>query len=174
MKTKEYTMNNYDKHKEAVIKYQSKQSIKEIKRRNAKELAATGYMIEWRQNNPDKLKQYGQKRTQNKKHKISKQEWLDCKEYFNHSCAYCELHVNDHYRMWSGELKKIDLHKEHVDDERANDLSNCVPACQSCNSSKHTFDFEAWYSEYEYFSKERLDKINKWLSEDYKEYIKTK
>lgn len=28
-------------------------------------------------------------------------------------------------------MQKHDLHKEHVNDDGANDLSNCVPACYS-------------------------------------------
>lgn len=72
--------------------------------------------------------------------------------------------------MRNGELKNIDLHKEHVDDSGANDLSNCIPSCQSCNSSKHIFDFETWYRKYEHFNEKRLHKIIKWLVEDYKHY----
>ncbi len=127
---------------------------------------------EWNQNNPEKLRYYGQKRIQNKKHKINNKEWVKCKEYFNNSCAYCELHQDNHYRLWRGDMKKIDLHKEHVIHNGANDLSNCVPSCQSCNSSKHDFRLEDWYNEgNSNYTEERLNKILKWLNEDYKNYI---
>ena len=128
---------------------------------------------EWQKNNPEKLRYYGHVRTQTKKHKIKKSEWFSCKEYFNNSCAYCGLHKDNHYRLWKGELKQFDLHKEHVDDKGANDLSNCVPSCQSCNSSKHDFKLEYWYNEENpNYTEERMNKIIKWLDEDYKKYIK--
>ena len=77
--------------------------------------------------------------------------------------------------MWRGELKNIDLHKEHVDHNGANDLSNCVPACQSCNSSKWEFDFNDWYCPNNpVFTQERYEKIVKWLEEDFLIYIKKK
>lgn len=127
----------------------------------------------WDKNNPDKLRKYGKKRIQNKKHKISNKEWLSCKEYFNYSCAYCELHQDKHFRLWKGEMKQFDLHKEHVIHNGANDLSNCVPSCQSCNSSKHDFSLGDWYNEENpNYTEERLNKILKWLKEDYMNYIK--
>ncbi len=77
--------------------------------------------------------------------------------------------------MWYGELKNFDLHKEHVNHNGANDLSNCVPACYSCNSKKWIYEFEDWYNEgNEIFSQYRLDKIYKWLSNDYKIYLDIK
>lgn len=70
-------------------------------------------------------------------------------------------------------MKQFDLHKEHVDDSGANDLSNCVPSCQSCNSSKNIFSLEEWYTEDNLnFTEERLSKIYRWLNEDYLKYIK--
>lgn len=60
-------------------------------------------------------------------------------------------------------MYKQQLHKEHVDHEGANDLSNCIPACKTCNSHKWEFDMESWYRNYEHFSEERLNKIKEWL-----------
>ncbi len=36
---------------------------------------------------------------------------------------------------------------------------NIIPACRSCNASKQNADFEEWYPQYEYYSKEREQKI---------------
>jgi hypothetical protein len=69
-------------------------------------------------------------------------------------------------------MKNIDLHREHVDHQGDNDLSNCIPACMSCNASKGQYNIYEWYNEEnDNFSSERLDKIHKWLSEDYITYI---
>ncbi|MCM3387288.1 HNH endonuclease [Ureibacillus chungkukjangi] len=130
------------------------------------------YLRKWQQSNKDKVKGYNENRAMHKKHKIFKKEWEACKEYFDYKCAYCDLPIEEHFKMWKGELKQTDFHKEHVDHEGANDLSNCVPACQSCNSSKHTSSLEEWYSEdNEIYSIENLERILKWLNEDYIQYI---
>lgn len=131
------------------------------------------YQKRWRQENKDKLKKYNKYRSMNKKHKISEDEWYSCKEYFEHKCAYCGLHIDDHFVTWNDELKKMDLHKEHVDHEGANDLSNCVPACKNCNSQKWEFTLNDWYIiENPCYSKERHEKISLWLEKDYKRFIK--
>jgi hypothetical protein len=122
-----------------------------------------GKLLEWQRENKDKVYFYNQK---HRNHKISKEEWLRCKEYFNYSCAYCVLTEVEHKKTHGQQL-----HKEHVDCEGANDLSNCVPACKNCNSLKNISVFEDWYNqENEKFSEERLHKINRWLENDYKQF----
>jgi len=113
----------------------------------------------WRQENRDKLKKYNYNHL-HKKHDISKEEWESCKKYFNYKCAYCGI---------SEELAKESqghsFHQEHAYNYGSDDLSNCVPACRSCNSRKNTFDYDVWYVEgLDVFSKDRLDKIERWLS----------
>ena len=125
----------------------------------------------WQQNNKDKIKQYQENRKQHGDHKITKKEWESCKEYFNNQCAYCGLPIEEHYIIYKGERKLGSFHKEHVDHKGENDLSNCVPSCKECNSSKHDVKLENWYTETnQRFNQERLDKIHKWLDEDYKLY----
>ncbi|WP_079408776.1 hypothetical protein [Paenibacillus ferrarius] len=51
---------------------------------------AKEYMSEWRNNNKDKLKIYGEQQ-QNKKHDITDKQWIYCKHYFQNCCAYCGL-----------------------------------------------------------------------------------
>ena len=128
------------------------------------------YAKKFQLENPNKISQYNKNRL-HKNHKINTKEWTSCKDYFKNEngewcCAYCGKLFKDHYRIYAGKLKKIDLHKEHVDDKGNNDLSNCVPACLNCNSSKHTYILEFWYNEnHPNFTQARLDKINKWLDE---------
>jgi hypothetical protein len=130
-----------------------------------------GKFRKWQQDNKDKIKQYQENRKQHGEHKITKKEWESCKKYFNNQCAYCGLPLEEHYIFYKGERRLGDFHKEHVDHEGSNDLSNCIPSCKNCNSSKHDIKLENWYTETnQRFSKERLDKIHKWLNEDYKLY----
>jgi hypothetical protein len=155
-----------EKRREYVANHSATKKGKEKKRLRNKRYTNT--YRKWQQNNPEKIKEYA---LQYRIHDITKDEWESCKEYFNQSCAYCGLHKEDHYKSFKGVLKNIDLHKEHVNHDGENDLSNCIPACQSCNSSKGQYNIYEWYSEdNDKFSKERLGKIHKWLSEDFLTY----
>jgi 5-methylcytosine-specific restriction endonuclease McrA len=135
-------------------------------RENSRIQRVAGKQKEWRKNNTAKTSQYSHKRSA-KNHIISKKEWKECCTYFNFQCAYCG-------KTWEQNKKetKKGLHREHVDDKGANDLSNCVPACASCNSRKWTFEFAEWYNKNNIvFSEDRLNKILKWIELDHKIYI---
>lgn len=139
---------------------EQKEYIRNYKRRE-------GYYKEWRskEENKKKLKMYNFKK-RNSKHDITKEEWNHCKEYFNYQCAYCGISEEE-----AKEIMGNVLHKEHVQHDGANDLSNCIPACKSCNSQKWIFEFDEWYSlSNETFSVDKKDKIIKWLTADYKLY----
>jgi 5-methylcytosine-specific restriction endonuclease McrA len=149
-----------------------KESQKQIMRNHAKMQRLNGYQKLYRQNNKEKFKKYRYER-QHKNHKISAKEWKACKEYFNNQCAYCGLPIEEHYIIYKGERKLGDFHKEHVIHNGKNDLSNCVPSCKSCNSQKWEYKFEDWYNENNsVYGTERLNKIYRWLNEDYKSCIK--
>lgn len=82
-------------------------------------------------------------------------DWLEILELFNNSCAYCGAKgalTRDHVMP----VSKGGLNTKH----------NIVPACKSCNSSKHNNDLVEWYKFYKYFSKEHLAKIMKWTGGD--------
>lgn len=83
----------------------------------------------------------------NKKHVISESECLSCKEYFNFKCAYCGISEEEVIKLYSNQL-----HKDYADHEGANDLSNCIPACKSCNSSKHDSELNKWYKDKEFLN----------------------
>ncbi|MDT0160472.1 HNH endonuclease [Bacillus sp. AG4(2022)] len=134
-----------------------------------------GYQDWWRKNNPEKLKEYQRKRDKEKKHEISLEEWEDCKKYFNHRCAYCELKIEEHLIKFNKKFQLGDFHREHVVHNGANDLSNCVPACKTCNSHKRNYALEDWYSpDNENYEEDRLLKIHKWINEDHKLFIENK
>jgi hypothetical protein len=127
-----------------------------------------GKYKKWYQNNPDKMKNY-QLNHKHKTHKISEKEWLFCKEYFNNSCAYCGLSIENHFKKYNNKIIKIDLHKEHVDNNGANDISNCIPSCLRCNSMKWKHDLSYWYNDKNInYTNERINKIKQWINKDYK------
>jgi hypothetical protein len=168
---KNWRKKNPDKVKENCKRQASKEERKKYVRKYAKEQRESGYQKEYQQKYPDKMKIYSQNH-QHKEHNITEEEWKMCKEYFNNNCAYCGLPIEEHFMKYNGSLRKSDLHKEHVDNNGSNDLSNCIPSCQSCNSQKWEFEFDKWYNENNpNFTQERYDKIIKWLNEDYIIYI---
>lgn len=129
-------------------------------RERSKKYREQGKIIEWQHNNKDKIKDYNANR-KHKNHDITKDEWESCKKYFNDSCAYCGISEVD-----AKELYKQKLHKEHVDHNGSNDLSNCVPDCKQCNSEKHTYELNQWYNkDNPKFKEERLNRVLSWLSE---------
>lgn len=139
-----------------------KQRMKE----NSKRWRESGKLKEWQKKHKDKLAQY---RNNHRKHEITEKEWKSCKKYFNYSCAYCGMTEEEHKKRY-----RQQLHKEHVDHEGANDLSNCIPACKNCNSSKHDQNFNDWYLNNANYNEYRYNKIIKWLNEDYKKYKEIK
>jgi hypothetical protein len=76
-----------------------------------------------------------------RKHKISDEEWLECKEFFNFKCAYCGIDEEIHKESYG-----MQFAKEHVIHQGRNDIKNCVPSCKSCNSEKHIFTLNNWYN----------------------------
>lgn len=175
-RTKERTEKNHDEVLSYILDYQKgkgrEKSLKrwsEYGKQNREH--KNNNLREWASRNPEKIKEYNENR-QHKNHNITKTEWEACKEYFNYECAYCGLPIEEHYRTYAGELQKIDLHKEHVDHEGLNDLSNCIPSCGECNSEKWEKTLDGWYNENNLkFTQERYNKIIKWLEEDYKKYL---
>lgn len=175
-KTVERTLNNRNKNREENLakmreygrEYMKRPERKENRREVMRKLVAEGKQKEWQRENKDKVKGYNKKHNN---HTISKEEWLSCKEYFNNECAYCGLTFGEHKEKFNQ-----DLHKEHVIHDGLNDLSNCIPSCKSCNSSKSDQTIHQWYRVdnglCDSYSEVRLKKINKWLIDDYKLYIK--
>lgn len=165
-KARQRNLDNYEEFKRRSRDDYRNGRVMNVQKQNSENRRLNGKFKEWQKQNPEKLKGYG---LNHKTHIITKKEWLVCKEYFNNECAYCGLPIEEHYLTRLGITKLGDFHKEHVDHEGSNDLSNCVPSCKSCNSSKHTSKLENWYDENNpNFKKEKLDKIYKWIDEDSK------
>lgn len=162
-KSRNRQLENHDDYKEYLKQWVIENKIlhKEMKKdwskRNKENLKES--LRQWQINNPDKVAINNLKRRSHKEHYITDQEWFECLDFFDKSCAYCGISEIDNL-IRDGQQ----LHKEHVDHEGANDITNCVPACRSCNSSKHTSLLNDWYNENNpIFSKRRYNKIIKWL-----------
>jgi hypothetical protein len=136
------------------------------RRKHTQKLRSDGFYDEYYQNNPDKYKEYNKNHRQ---HDITKEEWRNELEVFNYKCAYCGISEQEAKKKYGQKL-----HKDHVDHEGYNDLRNAVPGCKICNSHKWEYDFEEWYRQQEFFSEEKLEFINWWVTEGYKDYIEDK
>lgn len=82
----------------------------------------------------------------------SEDMWEATLGHFKNKCAYC------------GDATK-DLQQDHVIPLSKGGYytkQNIIPACQHCNISKHNRDLTDWYPKQPTFSKDRLDKINRW------------
>lgn len=111
----------------------------------------------------EKYKEYNKN---HRDHDITTAEWQKELEIFNYKCAYCGITEEEHLKLY-----KQKLHKDHADHEGANDLSNALPSCRSCNDRKWIFPMEEWFRKQNFFTEEKLEFINWWVIEGYKDYI---
>lgn len=170
LRSQKYNANNAQKRRDTSKKQYitNKDYFKEKNRRNKKLKPEFYRNIEksWQNRNKDKIKKYY---TKHRNHDISQQEWQDCQKAFNYQCAYCGKTLDEQY-----EQNHEQFHKDHVDDDGYNDLRNCVPACTQCNTRKHKSSILDWYTQQEFYSLSRLNKINWWMEQGYKDYIEYK
>lgn len=164
-KSAKWQKDNREQHNDSMKEYFKTDKGKKA-RKNYKKY---GEMLrKWQKANPDRVKEHNEHRRQNKTHEISKEEWEYCKQYFDNACAYCGLPEETAIEKHNNRL-----HKEHLEHNGSNDITNCVPACKSCNSSKHNFQLDDWYKpDNPIFNTERLNMIHKWLNEDHKKIAK--
>lgn len=160
-RTSQWKGENRDKVRKWDTDYLKNTNRQQYHREQSKTQRENGYYKQWQQEHPCKVKGYNKDRKMNKEHDITDEEWYACLDYFNNSCAYCGLSEEMQYDLYNEQF-----HMEHVDHNGSNYIDNCVPACTSCNTSKFTFEFNDWYNESnELFSKRRLNKIIKWMTE---------
>ena len=169
--TEESQMKDYDnylrKSREKQRRRNSTEESKLYNKKHTEKRRSEGYFKRYQIENKDKFAQYRINREQNKTHEITDGEWSSCLIYFSHSCAYCGISEQQAVKEYDQRL-----HKEHVDHEGENGLSNNIPACKSCNSKKWTFPFEDWYnSENEVFDTDRYLRIVNWIGGDFEKYL---
>ena len=86
------------------------------------------------------------------KNDFTEKQWKECMKHFDYTCAYC------------GSPGKLE--QEHfvpITKSGHFTKNNIVPSCRSCNGSKSNSDFEDWYKNQIYYSKERELKIFMYL-----------
>ena len=170
--------NNKERYSEYDRQYRNRDNNKEIMNERSRQWMidnreySKNYIEAWRKSEGGRIwcNAYTNDRSKQHLHKISEKEWIDCKTYFNNCCAYCGMPLELHK-----EIVGQDLHKEHKDHDGANDLSNCVPACRLCNSTKHDKNFDDWYNKSNpNYTKVRYNKIIRWTTKDHKKYLKSR
>ena len=135
-KIKEYCEKNKDKIKERTKEYceKNKDKIKEYKKEHFK-------------SNKDLYRRNSQTRRARKKQlpaTLTFEQWQKIKNIFNNKCAYCG--------------KESKLEQEHfIPLSKGGEYThnNIIPACRSCNSSKHNNFFSDWYHTYKHYNKKR-------------------
>lgn len=89
--------------------------------------------LKWQRDNPDKVLARGQRRRAREANvpisDLTADQWREIQESYDHRCAYCLRKFKG--RLTQEHITPISLGGSHT-------VWNIVPACQSCNSKKHT------------------------------------
>jgi 5-methylcytosine-specific restriction endonuclease McrA len=105
------------------------------------------YMREYKKLNREVFNNYKQirrARTRNLLSALTLEQWEKIKKDFNYNCCYC------------GE--NAPLEQEHFIPLSKNGeyaISNIIPSCKSCNSSKQDRTFSKWYPKQKFYNKQR-------------------
>lgn len=123
------------------------------------------YYDEWKRNGGKLIRQVNeQHRISLKKslvHDLTPEEWSETISYFDNSCAYCGINEEQSIHKFESVLSQD--HIIPVSKNGPYTKSNIIPACKSCNSKKNAKDLLLFYEQYEFFTYERLAKIQKFL-----------
>lgn len=130
--------------------------IKDDNSSNAEKISACNTMIAL-VNTPGiakKLNSLTRKMDLKETNAITEEEWNESIDYFRNdngeqSCAYCGKHYSR-------------LEKEHIKPLTKGGkttISNIIPACRICNTTKNNRDFVEWYLGSSVYDEERMNKI---------------
>lgn len=158
----EYLTQYYKDNKETI-----KASNQEYKNKNREYYRELSKKFRQTEHGKERYRYYWRNNRKTKAHKMTDQEWIDCKAYFNNSCAYCGMTDEEQKKRFGK-----GLHREHVIYDGRNDIKNCVPCCQLCNRGKDQKPFHEFYNKNNpSYSYDKYYKIYMWLRYDYKKYI---
>ena len=153
----------YYENREKRIEYQ-----KEYYKRNKNKIIA--YTYEWQKIHPEiqKLKKERRK-IREECNSYDQDQWYECISFFDNKCAYsgedCLPYTVDHV----SDSITID-HIVPLSQGGLNVIWNIVPAKFKYNSSKGNKNLEDWYSQQEFCSEDRLNKIYQWVEYAYNKY----
>jgi 5-methylcytosine-specific restriction endonuclease McrA len=88
---------------------------------------------------------------------ISRAEMIKRWKDFDNSCAYCGHKPADPLELEVEHVQPISQGGPHT-------LSNIVPACKACNTSKHKHDMVKWYRKQPFYDKKREAHIKQVLA----------
>lgn len=91
---------------------------------------------------------------------FSEEDWCQAIDYFRSEkgateCAYCG---NESVKLTQDHFIPLSKGGHYTKD-------NIIPVCFGCNTQKHNTNFFDWYPTKEFYSKERLAKVKKYLSQ---------
>lgn len=159
-------MNQYNKqyraeNKERIARYQE-QYYEENKERIVR-CRKQYYQTEQGRKNHARAKQNRRARINSLPDTLTTEQYNENLDHFDYKCAYCEC-----------ELTPDNHHIEHVypisKGKYGTTKENCIPSCESCNSSKGPKTISEWYVWTEDYSFERLLKIHE-ITSGGKEWI---
>ena len=90
---------------------------------------------------------------------LTSNEWRECLKHFNNQCAYCGTKTDITDTLTQDHFIPLSSHGEYT-------INNIVPACRRCNGSKSDNRFFEWYPRQPFYSKQRENKILRYLSYD--------
>lgn len=131
--------------------YYSRPEVQQRRRQQSREYKKTKYNTD-EEYRIAEIKRCHERRT-NLEGSYTIQEWLEVVQLFDCSCVYCG--------------SKHNLTVEHVIPIAlggTNNISNIVPACASCNSSKQDRELISWYTSKPFYDEARLNNILKYIN----------
>lgn len=82
---------------------------------------------------------------------LTLEQWEQALEFFGYVCAYCSTEAE----LTLDHVVALSKGGQHT-------VSNIIPACKCCNSSKSANDLEDWYKSKPYFNSANLQRILEW------------
>lgn len=115
------------------------------------------YSKRYRKEHPD----YRRKNNINRRARIKNSEGNtstieinECLLFFNYECAYSGVPLTEGHHL---------DHIIPISKGGSSDIHNLVPCLPTINLQKSIKDFDEWYPQQSFFSKERYDKIKEWM-----------
>ena len=145
----EYQKAHYQKNKAHRYQYAQtyyKAHTQEIKERTAK-YAKENKLVK----NTSKQRRIAKMR--NLPYDFTTEQWLTCLLHFDNTCAYCG----------ADDVLLCQDHVVPVTADGGYTVSNILPACTSCNTSKNDSDFLIWFRSRSFYSVEREQQIKQYL-----------
>ena len=185
-KIAEYGKNYYEEHKEERREYDKKrykENIEDQRKRGRKWYHENiEHVKNYREEHKEKIAEYHKKykktpqgqvvsfnainkrrqRAEQQGNGITKDQWLEMMKFFGFKCAYSGITLN-------ADTRSID-HIISLAKGGEHEVWNCVPMDRSLNCSKQEKDLEEWYPQQDFYSEDRLNKINEWREYAYSKW----